>query len=392
MNLYRPLSASRMHPREKGFSLVELMIGSAIGLIILAALSYVLVSNVQSRTELERGSRQMESGRFSLATLVEEIQLAGFYGEYFPASVGMTTPDPCANKLNEMGFADANYRWNTTAPVVTQVPAGLFGFAETVAASANCAPYLTTRKAGTDVLVVRRASTETIAIDTNEDSAADANVTLEDGSTDTYASLGKGYYLQASNCSEIGAATEFAFVMDKDTSRFLLHKGIQKGTPASCTTGILNGLRKYIVRIFYISTCNDCSGTGDGIPTLKMRELSPAATICDADPAVACGTFTERAIADGIENLQIEYGIDSTLDGVPDTFVAAPAATDWQNAVAVKVFLLARNIEQSTGYVNTKTYALSSDGSVVFTAPSDKYRRHLYSATAKANNLAGRRP
>lgn len=393
MTNHRSFIAARMPRRENGFSLIELMIGTAIGLIILAALSYVLVSNIQSRTELEKGSRQLESGRFALAMLNEDIQLAGFYGEYFPATTGMTVPDPCSRVLQEMGFADANYRWNTSAPA--KVPVGIYGFTDAEnplpAATTSCATFLTNRKADTDILVVRRASTAAIAIDADANNSADADVTMEDGTTATYASLGNAYYLQASNCSEVGAATEFAFVMDHDTSRFTLHKTIQAGAPLSCMNGTLNTLRRYVVRIFYISTCNVCGDGGDTIPTLKMAELTSAGSaVCTADTSTACGTFTVRAIADGIENLQLEYGIDSDLDGVPDAFSEAPTAAEWENVVAVKTFLLARNIEASPGYTNDNTYFLNTLRTLTVT-PNDSYKRHLYFATSKAINLAGRR-
>ena len=387
MNKHRPFAAIRQS-RESGFSLVELMIGSAIGLIILAALSYVLVGNVQSRNELEKGSRQLESGRYALSSLGEDIQLAGFYGEFFPNASMMTTPDPCALALKDMGFADAGYGWNTGNP--SKVPVGIFGYAGSTAPSTECAPLLTNRKAGTDILVIRRAGTTPVVIDADGNNAADANVTLEDGSSVTYASLANGHYLQASNCSEIGAAAEFGFVMDHDTSKFTLHKAIRAGSPAQCTNGTLSNVRRYMVRIFYVSTCNDCTGGGDGIPTLKMLELTPQATECAANATSACGEFVERALADGIENLQLEYGIDTNLDGTPDSFVEAPTSNDWENAIAVRIFLLARNIEKTRGYVNNKKYVLNSTGTLVHQT-ADEFKRHLYSATVRATNLAGRR-
>jgi type IV pilus assembly protein PilW len=373
-----------------GFSLVELMIAITIGLIILATMSLVLVNSMQSRSELEKSSVQIENGRFAVEALREDIQLAGFYGDYFPStSITWQTADPCSTVLADMNFVAASYRWNAT--LISKVPVGIQGYTDT-ATTPGC---LANRKAGTDILVVRRAGTSAIKIDADGtggygDGTADANVTNEDGTTPTLASLDGGYYLQVSNCS--ASPSETVFVMDKDTSRFTRHKVKPSGTPLSCMNGGLSPLRKYISRIFYISTCNDCTGGGDGIPTLKMVELTAGTSSCKTDETVACGSFTTRAIAAGIENLQLEYGIDTTLDGAPDTFSAAPTAADWPNVVAVKVFLLARNTEQTASYTDTKTYSLDSAGTTLTGTPfNDHFKRHVYSATVNATNIAGRR-
>jgi type IV pilus assembly protein PilW len=361
--------------RERGFSLVELMIASTIGLLILTAMISVFVSSTQSRNELDKSSRQIENGRFAVETLKEDIQLAGFYGDFFPVSITWTTPDPCATILNNMGFTTGN------------IPVGIYGYPDTDAGP-GC---LSNRKAATDILVIRRTSTTQLKIDANEDGARDANVTDEDGSTGvSVASLGAGHYLQVSNCAD--TPVEAAYVMAKDPTAFVLHGVKPAGIPANCMNGGLAPVRQYFVRIFYIATCNDCSGAGDGIPTLKMVELTSGAVACATDPAASCGSMTTRPIAEGIENMQFEYGIDSNGDGTPDSYFTAPAAADWPNVTAVKVFLLARNTETSADYTDTKTYSLASDGSTLAGAPfNDHYKRHVYAVMARANNIANRR-
>mgnify|MGYP001586905671 CR=1 FL=1 len=363
--------------RERGFSLVELMIASTIGLLILTAMISVFVSSMESRNEVEKNSRQIENGRFAVEMLKEDIQLAAFYGDYFPASITWTTPDPCATILNDMGFTTGN------------VPVGINGYPDTVT-SATQPSCLSSRMAGTDILVIRRTSTTQLKIDANEDGTRDANVTNEDGSAGvSVASLGAGHYLQVSNCAD--TPSETAYVMGKDPAAFVLHGVKPAGTPSSCMNGGLASVRQYFVRIFYIATCNDC-GAGDGIPTLKMVELSPATGVCSTDPAASCGSMTTRSIAEGIENLQFEYGIDTNGDGTPESYSTAPATADWQNVTAVKIFLLARNTEMSADYTDGKTYSLASDGSALAGTPfGDHYKRHVYVATARANNIANRK-
>lgn len=367
--------------RQGGFSLVELMIASTLGLLILTTMISVFVSTSQTRNEVDKSSRQIENGRFGVEMLREDIQLAAFYGDYLPtSSITWTTPDPCATIFNNMGFTSGN------------VPVGIQGYPDTVSAGAGTEPTcLTNRKAGTDILVVRRVSTASLKIDADENGAQDTNVTTEAGASGgTVASLGKGYYFQASNCSD--TPTEASYVMSNVPTAFVLHSVKPAGTPANCMNGGLSPVRQYIVRIYYIATCNDCSGAGDGIPTLKLVELTPGSTVCGTDPAVSCGSMTTVSISEGIENLQLEYGIDTDTNGVPDSYSTAPAAADWKNVVGVKIFLLARNTEITGDYVDSKTYSLASDGSALTGTPfNDRYKRHVYAATARAINIGNRR-
>jgi type IV pilus assembly protein PilW len=130
-------------------------------------------------------------------------------------------------------------------------------------------------------------------------------------------------------------------------------------------------LRRYYVHIYYISTDN---GAGVSVPTLKQIEMDG-------------GAWVTTPLVEGIEELKFEYGVDTNTDGAPDSYVATPASlADWTNVVAVQVHLLARNLETSPGYTDTKTYTL---GSTTFT-PSDGYRRHVYSSLVRLNNPSGR--
>src|SRR6185295_13808937 len=99
---------------------------------------------------------------------------------------------------------------------------------------------------------------------------------------------------------------EIAYVLAKNPVSFTLHTVKPTGTPPSCMNGGLAPIRQYFVRIYYVATCNDCAGAGDGIPTLKMVELTSGSSTCMTDPAVACGSMTTRSIAEGIENIQFE--------------------------------------------------------------------------------------
>jgi type IV pilus assembly protein PilW len=102
-------------------------------------------------------------------------------------------------------------------------------------------------------------------------------------------------------------------------------------------------------------------------------------------------------LAEGIENLQLEYGMDlAPVDGVAEQYSADPASVDnWMAVVAVKLNLLARNTSPTTGYVDPKTYTLglNADGTANRITPgsNDHYKRHLFQSLVVLPNPAGRR-
>jgi type IV pilus assembly protein PilW len=368
--------------RSRGFSLIEFMIAIAIGLFMIAGLVYLISETSRSRAEIERSSRQIENGRYALDRIAEDLRHAGFYSEYFDLPVSgawnfpasLTVADPCATSIGAAG---------TASPLV--VPTGLFAGMPLGVQSydgSNAIPgdlaglgcsaaglILANYETGTDILVVRRAST---------------TATAKGGIS------GSAPYIQT---------TPLDFKIDKasNVATFTLTN------PSANNTATVDApVRRYLVRIYFVSKCNvpasgsTCNGTtddgGTSIPTLKMLELGPGA---GTDPA-----FQLLAIAEGIEHLQFDFGIDDNTDGVPDR-IEGPGTTgnfsggsgtavqDWSNVVTAQVNIVARNTEKSPGYSDDKTYNLGTKGYTA--ATNDGYRRHAYASTVRLNNVAMRR-
>lgn len=140
-------------------------------------------------------------------------------------------------------------------------------------------------------------------------------------------------------------------------------------------------IRRYFVHIYYVRNCSDCSDAGDRIPTLTRLELSQAAF------------GTAQPIADGIENMQLRYGLDVNQDGAPNRLVVSPGASDWENVVAVEINLLARATEQSVGYVDDKFYTVGDESVDAKDLVSGlrSFKRHVFTSVARAVNSSSRR-
>lgn len=377
-----PITPSKPALRySRGFSLVELMVSIAIGLFLILGLSTLLINSSHNRTELEKTSRQIENGRYAAQLMRDAITHAGYYGDYScqtdPASPTLCTPaspptplaalpDPCLTTL-----AGLNYTRGLPLPIQGYDATTLSSSVPTCVGNANY-------KSGTDILVVRRANT---------------NVTPT-------ASIANGkIYIQA---NPVG------YVIANRSGGTWSYKGTSVGTddlnvsgaaalPLSKKDGSSADLRSYVVQIYFVSPCsipsgggNNCTGSADDngtpIPTLKMVELSTDGT----NPVISAPI----PLVEGIDNLQLDFGIDTDNDGTPNNYSTCSTSTacslsDWSNVVAIRVNLLARNTEKSAGYTDAKQYDLGLAG--LTTAVNDNFKRHAYSTLVRAINPSGRR-
>jgi type IV pilus assembly protein PilW len=178
-----PIAMNTSVKRQRGLSLIELMISLTIGLLLLAGLTTLIVKQSSTRDELEKSSRQIENGRYAMQILHDDIEHAGFFGEYSSAAAGVIPSDPC-----NLAAGGTNSGWDaTTTP--TTAPVALYGYS---GAATNPMPTntcgLSNYQPNTAILVVRRVSTATTTA-----AAAVANST----------------YLQVSRCGT--STTPFVF-------------------------------------------------------------------------------------------------------------------------------------------------------------------------------------
>jgi len=344
--------SGRAQTQQFGYTIIELMIAITISLIILASLVSIFVNNSRTRAEIERANQQTENGRYALQLITDDLHNAGYLAEFNPAVLPTPAakPDPCDTSVAGLKGA---------------LPIAVQGYDNGAGAPA----CLVDVRAGTDILVVRHASTCAV------------------GSAGCDATVANASYFQTSGCNN---ATELAsgnvatyYVLDTNAASFTLHQ-------KDCVT--LANKYQYRTNIYFVAN-ND--NANDGIPTLKRAELGLTGT---------GNTFSIVPLVEGVENLQIEYGLDTSVptagtpavyNANPDSYVpcAASPITCWQNTVAAKINVLTRNTTTTQGYVDAKVYTLGlkADGTVNTVGPfNDAYKRHTSESVVKLNNPAGR--
>ena len=328
--------------RSAGFTLIELMIAVTLGLIVLAALTSFFVRTSYNRSEMERSSRQIENGRYAINALRDDMMLAGFYADITQSAAVWQTPAPCQTTAASMGWLA-----NALSP---QIPVPISIYPLGVGVPVGCTPNIL---AGTDVVVIRRFNSESVAAG---------------------AAVGSIPYVQISECkTDVAPSSPFVFNTGAGGG-FSAH---QRDCAATAN------LWRYREQVYYI---RDYSTTvGDGIPTLVRMELDDNAGTLVMNPV---------PLVEGIENLRVDLGVDNDGDGSPDAWRRCDAAlpctaTDLSNVMAAKVYLISRNLEETREYTDDKTYDLGTSGTV--TAAGDHYKRHVYSALISLLNRIGPR-
>ena len=325
--------------RHSGFTLVELMIAVVLGLLILASLTSFFVRTSYNRSEIERNSQQIENGRYAINALRDDFMLAGFYADATqPPSVVWNTPAACTTAVTDLGWVP-----NQLNP---QMPVPVFAYPGGVGRPVTCTPDY---QPNTDVVVVRRFNTEVTPL------AQVVNAQV---------------YVQISECPTDNPATPYIIATGANATAFVLRK-------RDCVTR--NDVWRYREQLYYVRTYS--TTLADAIPTLMRVELDSAAA--NAVPLV-----------EGIENLKVDFGVDTTGDTLPDVWKrcdpATPCtATDSANVMAVKVYVVSRNIEPTRDYVDDKTYDVGLSG--LQPASNDNYKRHVYSAMVGMPNRSGPR-
>ena len=319
------------HTHCRGFSMVELMIAMVITLILLAGIGQIFLSSKKSYTIQGSLSRIQESGRYAMDVLTQDLRRAGYWG----GNADITAITGTLAQVAEAGTcAAASTNW------ALSLDKKVFGLNDS-RGTYGCLPATTLPPQ--DILVVRYAAPWQV------------------GGTTTPAFLDDHFYLRSS----LFEGRLFTGEDNGDAENQI--------TAAAVRTSELIG-RAYFINPATNTATNKCGG--GTVPSLYRLGL-------------VNGTPTVEEIAYGVENLQVQYGIDNLPgglgDGSVDSFVDAfdPADDNWDRIIAVRIWLLVRAECPDTGYTNSTIYSMAGADLPAF---NDSYRRKLYSSTVQLRN------
>jgi type IV pilus assembly protein PilW len=343
-----PPARDRRAPRasQRGLTIVELMIAMTVALLVLGTVAVVFAGTSRNRASLERSARLIENAQYAMDLLRGDITQAGYYDALTTSIVTWRVPDPCAVAMDALGWSAPGTSPPAAPASIVDAPVPISGVRRSDATPA-CIPD---RKPDTAMLVVRYVGP-----------AATAR-----------ASASGAPYLQLSKCASDVANVQNLGVISSKPADFTVHN-------IDCAS--FADIKQYVTRIYYVANCDRCGI--DTIPTLKRAELVGDAIVV-------------TPVAEGIENLQIEYGIDANNDGTPDRYLdfvdpaLGAAYGEWANVMAVRLYVLVRSTNVEPGYQDmTKQFNLGPAG---YTAVAgDGYKRTLLTSVVRPMGPAGQR-
>jgi type IV pilus assembly protein PilW len=323
--------------RQSGITLVELMVALAIGSFLIMGAVQIFNQSRQAFVVNESIARVQETAHFAMDTIEADLRMASNWGRN---SRGLAVEG-----RSLVGDANPN---GLTVPVPTCGDDWAFDLARPIDGSDNAYSLICGANGGaqanSDVVTIRRASVQPVPLEAGR---------LQLQSTRIQGEL-----------FEVGAVP----------SAFLpLTNNPITGAPSSATHNLM-------VNSYYVSPT---SALIPGVPTLRRKTL----TVRNGAPFIE-----DQEVAPGVENIQLQLGIDLDEDNTVDRYVNPgddvynPAAAGYvpgARVMTARIWILVRGVTTEFGLQDGRNYqpANANIGQV-----NDSFRRLQVSKTILLRN------
>ncbi|MBN4079491.1 PilW family protein [Beggiatoa alba] len=308
--------------RQKGMTLIELMIAVTLSLILLAGVLQIFIGNKQTYRVQDAMARVQESGRFAVKFLVKDLRMAGFMG---CASINsINNPPTNMVDLDNNGvpdtisgfIGDGLQGWEST-----QLPVPISDTQNLVIGTT-----VGTVLAGTDILSIKRASDTGVRL-TGNMTTMNANIQLLTATVNGMFSAGD--ILMISNCenTDIFAATN---VSGGAVTTTIAHSNaVNIGNFLTTPYGQDAEVMRMVNTVYFVGN------NTRGVPSLFRQDMGNG------------GVFTTQELIEGVDDMQISYGEDTDGDRTANLYRDADTVTDMRQVVSVRISLVLRSIENN---------------------------------------------
>lgn len=300
------------HSRQRGLTLIELMISLLLGLLLTLAVTSLFIGSNRSFRENEQLAVMQDQARFALAALSRDFSMAGYWGGVFSGADLAAAPSAseALPATSDCGASGSSWAFSTGRRVEFRNHDSDTG----IVSRFHCLDAAVT---DADIIGLRRVSGQVAA--------------------------------RSTTCSEVQLLPWHFYLKTNGTVGSLIRTPASgKDDPCVGTAPTAPGTQyyRYIPRLYYVR--NYSRQAGDGVPSLCRRELRHEASAAMAD----------ECLADGVENMQVVFGIDSNGDGVADRYDPNPDDVALQQAISVQISVLVRSQRGFPQYRDEKTYQM----------------------------------
>ena len=336
---------------QAGVSLIELMVSLVLGLfLIFGAVTIYSKSRATYRTT-EAVARLQETARYAFDAMEPDVRMAGYWGlnnraAYIlnrASSLASTTPTPTDNNLDD-AVALIDQCQNNWLVDLDQYIAGRNGSGESeLGLSTDCEAFRDAWQADTDTLTIRRGG------EAQPDELEADRLYLQ-----TSRIQGTIFYgLTAVGCID-----------PKDPACI----PEAYSPPASET-------RELLTTMYYVSRE---SVARPDVPSLRRKRL-------------VNGAILDEEVVSGVEDMQVQFGVDTNGDTNADVYVDPQADPDDYGGaiVSATIWLRVRADELEVGFTDNGTYVyadLDATDEPELAVPNDQFRRFVVSKTIQIRN------
>ena len=297
-------------------SLIELMVALTISMVLIFGATQVYVDSRAAYNVNETVARLQENARYAMSVLEPDIRMSNYWGLIKGASlvgnqasqaIGTPTSAVAANP-------EANYCGNNFAvDLNTNLQGDDNSYVLSATRTASCdsvagTGWATSPMLSADTLTIRRAS--------------------------AIASATAGVPQSLLNFIQI-CSTRLSGRLYSD------------GNP--CGANPAFQVNNLVVNAYYV---DNNSSVGAATPSLRRKAL---ATVGGVGGTIS---FVDQEIIAGVEDMQVQFGIDPTgVTGVATQYVNPGAVPATAAIVAVRVWLLVRSDAPETGFIDNRVYA-----------------------------------
>lgn len=369
-------------PRQRGVTLVELMLAMAISLIVLLGVGSVYITSKRSYIVQEEYARMQEAANFAFQFLTEDLRQAGYSG-CNPSINSMLATN--AGNRDLFDFSSAIYGWEATATA----PGSTVTDPSTTTPSATVSNWNDQNSAdlhatlggnvlpGTDVIVVKSARPLPNLVPNANTQPNSSSVTFGSAT-----GVAQGQVVMLTDCISADV-----FMNGSADTASALTRGTGCAGFAPCnvnpaSTQWSHDYNQNEVRILTVSINGYFIGVGaSGQPALFRINYSQGVG----------ATAVPEELIEGVENMQILYGEDLTNDTTfsATRYVPIDAVTNEDNIRSVRISLLMRTTAEMDRPDDDNTYLLSGVTAATGTTinPVDDRRiRKVFTTTINLRN------
>lgn len=369
---------------NRGFSLIELLVGMTLALIGVLVISQVLVSSQKNKRDAVSSGDAQQNGAVALYEINSTVGNAG-YGIAAAMFNATNMTKVCENSAGTY-LKVAGYKSSGGA-------VGDFSF--------WLAPVVITNGTGgaSDTITVMQGNTSGAVSTINVAASTTNSVTVAAGTAFNF-NLGDVFLLyQASKGCIVGQVTA-----NDGVSNLTYASGASYISPYTVAneSSIYNkasGIVNADAALYKFTDGSRILNLGP-TPTLTTYSVINGALNADAS-AVFAGA--NEVIADGIVNIQAQYGVDTNNDKAVDSYVDAPSTNpsvpdingdgkvnqvDWKSVRAVRIAILARGIQRENACDSTQPAWSGGNFDMSAVANWQCYRYRVFETVMPLRNVA----